>query len=121
MITSIYQLIKKSAFAVAVLLMLLVPLSTAFAGDISIGKIRSAGYMGPNTAPIAIAPNKETESWKYGEFDPSQIWLTTTISSSSADDVHIKVFVNVKVGNIVFSEKTGINTAHLAKTARWQG
>ena len=82
MIISIYQLIKKSTFLVIVLLMILVPLSAASAGNISIGKIRSAGYMGPNAAPVVVTPHKETETWKYGEFDPSQIWLTTTITTA---------------------------------------
>ena len=109
------------SFLIITLLALSFPLSAASAGDISIGKIRSVGYMGPNAAPVVVAPHKETETWQYGEFDPSEIWLTTTISSSRADDVHIKVFINVKVGDILFSERSGINVKHLAKTARWQG
>ena len=116
-----HQLNNKWAFLVIVLLTLLFPLSAASAGDLVIGKVRSAGYMGPNAAPVVVTPHKETETWNYGEFDPSQIWMTTTISSSRADDVHITVFVNVKAGNIVFSEKSGIDVKHLAKTARWQG
>lgn len=71
--------------------------------------------------PIEISPENETEKWSYGESDPSQIWLSTTIAPSEPGSIEVSVFVNVKVGELSFSESKGVDVKKISSTAKWTG